>query len=288
MGCVLKHFPGYGNNADTHTGIAVDERSYDTFLQQDFLPFQAGVDAGAGCVLVSHNIVTCKDGGHAGLPVSPPGTRCSGRSWLYRLRHYRRPGDGRHPGLLRRLQRPRSRPCWRATTCCAAPTTRPRFPRCWPPWRTAPSREERVEESALRGAPVERGAGPAVRQSKRRRWGASFFLPGEPPPGGAPVERGAGLAVRESKGRRWGASFLFFRNPLAGGVVLGKAKKTSLCQGPANPTERQREVFRKATCRLYSISGEMVTILSGLRRSWGRLLPHSRPRGFAIKMSGLP
>ena len=62
MGCVLKHFPGYGNNADTHTGIAVDERPYDTFLQQDFLPFQAGVDAGAGCVLVSHNIVTCKDG----------------------------------------------------------------------------------------------------------------------------------------------------------------------------------------------------------------------------------
>ena len=62
MGCVLKHFPGYGNNADTHTGIAVDDRPYDTFLQQDFLPFQAGVDAGAGCVLVSHNIVTCKDG----------------------------------------------------------------------------------------------------------------------------------------------------------------------------------------------------------------------------------
>ena len=30
---VLKHFPGYGNNADTHTGIAHDMRSYETFEQ---------------------------------------------------------------------------------------------------------------------------------------------------------------------------------------------------------------------------------------------------------------
>lgn len=62
MGCVLKHFPGYGNNPDTHTGIAVDERPYEAFQREDFLPFEAGVQAGAGCVLVSHNIVTCRDG----------------------------------------------------------------------------------------------------------------------------------------------------------------------------------------------------------------------------------
>lgn len=62
MGCVLKHFPGYGNNVDTHTGVAVDERPYETFQKEDFLPFEAGVQAGAGCVLVSHNIVTCRDG----------------------------------------------------------------------------------------------------------------------------------------------------------------------------------------------------------------------------------
>ena len=31
IGSVLKHFPGYGNNSDTHTGIAHDERSFDTF-----------------------------------------------------------------------------------------------------------------------------------------------------------------------------------------------------------------------------------------------------------------
>ena len=62
MGCVLKHFPGYGNNADTHTGIAYDQRPYETFQASDFLPFQAGIDSGAGMVLVSHNIVACMDG----------------------------------------------------------------------------------------------------------------------------------------------------------------------------------------------------------------------------------
>lgn len=61
MGSVLKHFPGYGNNQDTHAGIVHDNRPYSTFEQQDFLPFQAGIDAGAQCVLVSHNIVACMD-----------------------------------------------------------------------------------------------------------------------------------------------------------------------------------------------------------------------------------
>ena len=61
IGSVLKHFPGYGNNADTHTGIAIDTRPYETFVQEDFLPFSAGIAAGAGAVLVSHNIITCLD-----------------------------------------------------------------------------------------------------------------------------------------------------------------------------------------------------------------------------------
>lgn len=64
---VLKHFPGYGNNMDTHTGIAVDQRPMETFENSDLLPFQAGIDAGAPFVLVSHNIVTCMD---ADLPAS--------------------------------------------------------------------------------------------------------------------------------------------------------------------------------------------------------------------------
>ena len=60
-GMVLKRFPGYGNNVDTHTGIAIDERSIDSFRSSDFLPFQAGIDAGAQSVLVSHNVVNCMD-----------------------------------------------------------------------------------------------------------------------------------------------------------------------------------------------------------------------------------
>lgn len=69
IGSVLKHFPGYGSNVDTHTGIALDERPYETFASSDFLPFEAGINAGgtSTSVLVSHNIVTCMD---AELPAS--------------------------------------------------------------------------------------------------------------------------------------------------------------------------------------------------------------------------
>ena len=55
--CCLKHFPGYGSNVDTHTGIAVDRRSAADFESKDFLPFRAGIDAGAPMVMVNHNIV---------------------------------------------------------------------------------------------------------------------------------------------------------------------------------------------------------------------------------------
>lgn len=59
---VLKHFPGYGNNSDTHTGSSVDERSYEDILNNDLPPFQSGIKAGAEAVLVSHNIVNSVDG----------------------------------------------------------------------------------------------------------------------------------------------------------------------------------------------------------------------------------
>lgn len=61
IGSTLKHFPGYGNNLDTHTGISIDERSYQNFIENDFLPFKAGIQAGAGSILVSHNIVKSMD-----------------------------------------------------------------------------------------------------------------------------------------------------------------------------------------------------------------------------------
>lgn len=64
IGSVLKHFPGYGSNDDTHTGIATDARKYDQFVNNDFLPFQAGIEAGADSILVSHNIVTSMDKDH--------------------------------------------------------------------------------------------------------------------------------------------------------------------------------------------------------------------------------
>lgn len=61
LGTVLKHFPGYGNNVDTHTGIAYDNRDYSEFTEKDFKPFISGINAGADCILVSHNIVNCMD-----------------------------------------------------------------------------------------------------------------------------------------------------------------------------------------------------------------------------------
>ncbi len=54
----LKHFPGYGNNADTHTGIAIDNRSLEEFENNDFLPFKAGIEAQTPFILISHNIIT--------------------------------------------------------------------------------------------------------------------------------------------------------------------------------------------------------------------------------------
>ena len=61
VGSVLKHFPGYGNNADTHTGIAVDSRPLSDFECQDFLPFSAGIQAGCGGIMVGHILVEALD-----------------------------------------------------------------------------------------------------------------------------------------------------------------------------------------------------------------------------------
>lgn len=61
VGSVLKHFPGYGDNKDTHVGTSSDNRSMEDFRKKDFLPFKAGIEAGAGCILVSHNIVNAMD-----------------------------------------------------------------------------------------------------------------------------------------------------------------------------------------------------------------------------------
>ena len=57
----LKHFPGYGNNEDTHTGIAIDERSYNDLRANDYKPFEAGIEEGVPAILVSHNVIVSID-----------------------------------------------------------------------------------------------------------------------------------------------------------------------------------------------------------------------------------
>lgn len=57
----LKHFPGYGNNVDTHSGASLDNRSLESLHEVDLKPFEAGIKSEAEAILVSHNIVTAID-----------------------------------------------------------------------------------------------------------------------------------------------------------------------------------------------------------------------------------
>lgn len=62
LGSTIKHFPGYGNNRDSHVEIVTDNRSLDELGKNDFLPFEAGIKAGVDSIMVSHNIVQAIDG----------------------------------------------------------------------------------------------------------------------------------------------------------------------------------------------------------------------------------
>ena len=57
----LKHFPGYGNNTDTHNDVSIDDRSLNSILEKDLPPFASGIEAGSEAVLVSHNLVSAID-----------------------------------------------------------------------------------------------------------------------------------------------------------------------------------------------------------------------------------
>ena len=61
MGSVLKHFPGYGNNADTHTGIARDKRTLEELETYDLIPFAMAIESGCDAILISHTNVECLD-----------------------------------------------------------------------------------------------------------------------------------------------------------------------------------------------------------------------------------
>ena len=58
---VLKHFPGYGKNGDTHGKIIRDKRPFITFLTRDLRPFSAGITAGADMIMLSHTVVNAFD-----------------------------------------------------------------------------------------------------------------------------------------------------------------------------------------------------------------------------------
>ncbi len=61
LSAVLKHFPGYGTNQDTHAGASLDERSLWELENRDLIPFQTGIDNGAYSIMVSHNTVAAMD-----------------------------------------------------------------------------------------------------------------------------------------------------------------------------------------------------------------------------------
>lgn len=59
---VLKHFPGYGGvGGDSHQGTVYDDKTADSIIENDLLPFKSGIDAGASSVLVAHNTVNALD-----------------------------------------------------------------------------------------------------------------------------------------------------------------------------------------------------------------------------------
>ena len=52
---VLKHFPGHGDTLqDSHTGVAVVENDLERLRRVEFLPFKAGIAAGADIVMTAH------------------------------------------------------------------------------------------------------------------------------------------------------------------------------------------------------------------------------------------
>lgn len=59
----LKHFPGVGSTTqDTHEGIATTDRTLEDFRANEFLAFQAGIDAGANMIMVGHMAVPALTG----------------------------------------------------------------------------------------------------------------------------------------------------------------------------------------------------------------------------------
>lgn len=57
---VMKHYPGYGKNSDTHKSRSLDTRSMEE-IESDLIPFSKGIQSGGEAIMISHNIVEALD-----------------------------------------------------------------------------------------------------------------------------------------------------------------------------------------------------------------------------------
>ena len=59
---VLKHFPGHGAvSGNTHSGSGTSQKTLEEWRVTDFVPFTAGIEAGADIVMVSHQLAVAVD-----------------------------------------------------------------------------------------------------------------------------------------------------------------------------------------------------------------------------------
>lgn len=70
--CCLKHFPGHGDTAgDSHDGTVYTEKTMEELRACEFLPFEAGIRAGAPLVMVGHiSAPNAVEGEESNLPAT--------------------------------------------------------------------------------------------------------------------------------------------------------------------------------------------------------------------------
>ncbi len=74
----IKHFPGHGDTAaDTHAGYVAVTKTWEQLQPVELVPFVAGIDAGAGMVMVAH--ITMENVSTDGLPASLSAQMIDGR-----------------------------------------------------------------------------------------------------------------------------------------------------------------------------------------------------------------
>lgn len=61
VGSVIKHFPGHGNNTDTHFYTTRDTRSLEELKENDLIPFQAVMDEENSAIMIGHTVVEALD-----------------------------------------------------------------------------------------------------------------------------------------------------------------------------------------------------------------------------------